>query len=213
MNVKVCGITSAADARMALEEGADAVGVIVDVPVQTSRKVNIDLAAQIRDSVSDMSCAFIAVTMPKTVEEAEKVCVKVRPDGIQLHGEETPEFLSKLRGRVGCRIIKAIHIDNDIDMEYVKAVSEEADMLLLDTKTGSKVGGTGMTHDYSIDARIKKLTGSRIMLSGGLNAENVAAAVDAVKPYAVDVSSGVESKPAVKDRGKVRRFIEVTRCL
>ena len=213
MNVKICGITNEADARMVLEEGADALGVIVDVPVDTPRKITLEEAVGIRESVSGASHAFIAVLMPSAVEEAVDVADALKPDGIQLHGAESPEFVAELKESVDCSIIKAIHISEDTDMDYVKAVAEHADMLLLDTKAGGRVGGTGQTHDYAADNEIKRLTGKRIMLSGGLNPENVAAAVAAVRPYAVDASSGVESAPGVKDREKVRRFIEVTACL
>lgn len=213
MIVKVCGITSAGDARMALQEGADAIGVIVDVPVDTPRKISLKEAAKIREAVSDMSHTFIAVLMPETVEEVVKVVDKLRPDGVQLHGTESPELLKELRDRVDTNIIKAVHVGDDLDMEYVKAVAQHADMLLLDTKTGGKVGGTGKTHDREADNRIKALTGKPIILSGGLTPANVAEAVKAVKPYAVDTSSGVEKAPGIKDKEKVRKFIEVTACL
>jgi phosphoribosylanthranilate isomerase len=104
-------------------------------------------------------------------------------------------------------------VDGNVSIDYVKDVAEYADMLLLDTKVGDKVGGTGVTHDYAVDRKIKESTDKRIILSGGLNPENVAAAVKTVRPYAVDVSSGVESKPGVKDPEKVNKFIAVTACL
>ena len=213
MNVKICGITSEADARMALEAGADAIGVIVDVPVATPRKVTLERAMSIKSSVSDISHAFIAVMMPNDTREVVDLFERLEPTGIQLHGFERPELLSELRDKVDCRIIKAIHIDGGVDMEYVDSVEPYADMLLLDTKVGKKVGGTGQTHDYRLDAEIKSRTRKKIMLSGGLNPDNVKAAVEAVSPYAVDVSSGVESSPGVKDPEKVEAFIEVTRCL
>jgi phosphoribosylanthranilate isomerase len=213
MNVKICGITSVGDAGMVLEAGADAIGVIVDVPVDTPRKISLEKAIEIRDAVSDISHTFIAVLMPETVDEVVKITDALNPDGIQLHGSEEPEFLIELRNTVDCNIIKALHIDGSLDLDYVRAVAEQSDMLLLDTKVGEKVGGTGRTHDYALDNEIKKMTKKRIMLSGGLNPDNVAAAVAAVKPYAVDAASGVESRPGVKDPEKVRKFIEVTACL
>jgi phosphoribosylanthranilate isomerase len=213
MNVKICGITNEGDARMVLGAGADAIGVVVDVPVDTPRKITLEKAAVIRDFVSDISHAFVVVLMPETVDEVASVCGRLNPDGIQLHGSETPEFVREVKENVGCNIIKAIHVGGDVDLDYVKAVAEYADMLLLDTKAGDRVGGTGLTHDYTTDREIKELTGKRIILSGGLNPDNVVEAVKAVKPYAVDASSGVESEPGVKDLLKVSRFIEVTACL
>jgi len=160
-----------------------------------------------------MSNTFIAVLMPKTVGDVTRITEALNPDGIQLHGDETPDFIAEIRDNVDCDIIKAVHIDAHVDFGYVRAVAEYADMLLLDTKAGGKAGGTGMTHDYAADKKIKRLTNKRIILSGGLTPENVEAAVEAVRPYAVDASSGVESKPGVKDPMKVRKFIEVTACL
>ncbi len=213
MNVKVCGITSQGDAGMVLEAGADAIGVIIGVPVETPRKITLERAAEIRDSVSHISHTFIAVLMPETVGEVVDACVRLEPDGVQLHGTESQDFLRELQERVSCRIIKSIHVSDDVDMDYVKSVSEYADMLLLDTKAGGKVGGTGAQHDYGLDRKIREETGKRIILAGGLNPDNVADAVKAVKPYAVDVSSGVESEPGKKDPEKVRKFMEVTACL
>ena len=213
MNVKVCGITNVEDARMVAEAGADAIGVIVDVSVETPRKITVDDAVRIRSSISDIGHAFITVIMPETVEEAVTIYDRVKPDGMQLHGSETAKFIRELKAKTGCQIIKAIHVDNSLDMDYVTSVADYADMLLLDTKVASRVGGTGTTHDYALDKEIKKATGKRIILAGGLNAGNVAAAVAEVKPYVVDVSSGVESEPGVKDPAKVRKFIEVTACL
>ncbi|MBD3387846.1 MAG: phosphoribosylanthranilate isomerase [Candidatus Altiarchaeales archaeon] len=213
MKVKVCGVTNAEDARMVLEEGADALGVIVDVPVGTPRKITLETAVDIRDSISGMNHTLIAVLMPESADEVVNVVERLAPEGIQLHGMESPELVADIRGKVGCTLIKAIHVDESIDLEYVKRVSEHADVILLDTKVGDAVGGTGEQHDYSIDNQVKRITGNPIMLSGGLNAENVVAAVERVKPYAVDVSSGVESEPGRKDPVKVRKFIEVTACL
>ncbi|MFH0861430.1 MAG: phosphoribosylanthranilate isomerase [Candidatus Altiarchaeota archaeon] len=213
MKVKICGITSAKDAILCLVSGAHSIGVIVDVPVESPRKITAEKALHIKASIAGFGREFIAVTMPKTVDEAVDICRRLEPDGIQLHGFESPEFLSELRDNVDCQIIKAIHIDGCTDMGYVESVAEYADILLLDTKVGANVGGTGRTHDRESDLEIKARTGKRIMLSGGLNPGNVMAAAKLVRPYAVDVSSGVESSPGVKDSRKVKELIEVTRCL
>ena len=97
--------------------------------------------------------------------------------------------------------------------EKVKEISEYVDVLLLDTKIGDKIGGTGKTHDWAIDLKIKDITDKPIMLSGGINIENIAKAVEKVKPNAIDVSSGVEKSPGIKDKDKVKKIIEVSSCL
>jgi phosphoribosylanthranilate isomerase len=213
MNVKVCGITSPEDARMVLMEGVDAVGVVVDVPVDTPRKVSVERAAMIRESVSDISCAFITVIMPESAGEAVEIIDAVRPDGVQFHGNEDPDLLREVKGLRDVSIIKAVHVGEGLDLDYVRGVAEYADMLLLDTRLGDKVGGTGVLHDLKVDLELKNMVDRRIMLSGGLNASNVADANRFLRPYAVDVSSGVEGEPGRKSPELVREFMEAVKCL
>ncbi|MBU0762785.1 MAG: phosphoribosylanthranilate isomerase [Candidatus Altiarchaeota archaeon] len=213
MNVKVCGITNKDDAMMVLEKGADAIGVVVDVPVETPRKITVEKAHEIRLAVEDLSHTFVTVLMPKTLDDVGRVVSKLHPDGIQLHGVETPDFVMHVREEFGLPIIKAIHVGDTVDMEYVKSVSNYSDMLLLDTKKGSRVGGTGEAHDVEKDLEIKSSTGKRILLSGGINPINVFERASKVKPYGVDVSSGVEKSPGIKDPDKVEKIIEVCSCL
>ncbi len=213
MNVKICGITSPEDANMVALAGADVIGVVIDVPVPTPRKVTLEKAIEIKDSLSGINQAFVAVIMPHNVDEAVEVAEKLRPDGLQLHGTESVGFIRELAEAVDCYIIKALHIKDTPDMDYVMEVASSSDMLLLDTKSQDKVGGTGQTHDYDIDIMIRDATKRRIILAGGLNPDNVAYAVNKVRPYAVDVSSGVESVPGKKDPELVKKFIEVTSCL
>jgi len=213
MNVKICGITNKEDAMMALNAGSDALGVIVNVPVETPRKISVERACEIRDSVDGISHAFITVLMPKNLNDVEKVVSMVRPDGIQLHGLETPNLIKEIKDEFGLPIIKALHLGGEMDMDYVQSVSEHSDMLLLDTKKDYHVGGTGETHDIEQDLQIKKSTSKRILLSGGLNPDNVFERICQVNPYGVDISSGVEKTPGIKDHEKVRKIIEVCSCL
>jgi len=213
MNVKVCGITNEEDARMALMAGADVIGTIIDVPVETPRKVSLERAVAIKASVADINHALVAVLMPKSVDEVLAVHEALHPAGIQLHGNESPAFISEVAEAVDSYIIKAVHIGEGFVMEHAMALAEVSDMLLLDTISGGKTGGTGLTHDWEMDRKIKDATERRVILAGGLTPDNVVEAVKAVKPYAVDVSSGVESSPGRKDPDLVKRFIGVTACL
>lgn len=213
MKVKICGITNVRDAQMAVCAGADAIGVIVDVPVETPRKISIETAREIRQSLFGKTRAFVAVIMPKTVDEAVSVAKTLSPDAIQLHGNESPGFVKEVSDAVDCLIIKALHIGGILDMDYVLEVSNVSDLLLLDTKSFGLVGGTGKTHDYDADIIIREASKRRIILAGGLNPNNLRHAVDIVRPYAVDASSGVESAPGKKDPRLLREFLEVASCL
>jgi phosphoribosylanthranilate isomerase len=207
--VKVCGITNGGDALMALRNGADAVGVIVDVPVETPRKISVGKAKAIKNALKDVSHTFITVLMPESVEDVVKVVGEVKPHGIQLHGNESPEFVGEVRESIDAYIIKAVHADDSLDYDYVERVAEHADMILVDTKAGGKVGGTGVRHDWSIDLEVKRMSKKPLIASGGLNGRNVGGVILKVWPYAVDVSSGIESRPGVKDEEKFRKFMRV----
>ncbi|MFC2162847.1 phosphoribosylanthranilate isomerase [Candidatus Altiarchaeota archaeon] len=209
MLVKVCGITNVKDALMVVDQGADAVGVIIDVPVETPRKISIGKAAEIRRALRNISHTFITVMMPEKVDEVLNVVKRIGPDGVQLHGTESPEFLEELRESIEGYIIKTVHASSNLDMDYVKAVAEHADMMLVDTLKDGKVGGTGSGHDRSIDLRIKELTGKPLIASGGINSDNVAQVIGKVAPYAVDVSSGVESSQGIKSKKKVAEFMRI----
>lgn len=206
MKIKICGITNMEDARMAVEEGADLVGAIIDVPVETPRKIGLSIADGIRRIVQDADREFVAVLMPSNIEDVRRVHESLHPDYIQLHGRETPGLV-KEASQLGPGIIKALHAGEHVDMDYAKTVSQHADMILTDTKAKGMAGGTGMTHDFGIDLKIRDAVGKPLILAGGLNPENVMQAVEKVRPDGVDVSSGVERTPGRKDRDKVRRFI------
>jgi len=209
--VKICGLTDSEDAKIAAEAGADAVGVIVDVPVETPRKVSIEKAAEILCSVP-LFVSKVVVLMPKSVEEAADIADRLNPDAIQLHGEESLEFILELRKRIKARIIKVLHADDNTKINNIMKYAGISDAILLDTKFGNITGGTGKTHDWTKSKMIcDMIMPTPMILSGGLNPENVRNAIDAVKPYAVDVSSGVESTPGKKDAEKIGMFLKAAK--
>jgi phosphoribosylanthranilate isomerase len=195
--VKICGITNAEDAAVAVEAGADALGFVFyeKSPRFVTREVARDIIAGIPPFVT---------TVGVFVNEAADVIKGLRDfvplDRVQLHGDEDPEF-SRL---LGPGVIKALRIKGAEDILVMKDYN--AATFLLDAFVDGIPGGTGAAFDWAIALEAKRY--GRIILSGGLTPENVAEAVKRAAPYAVDVSSGVESSPGVKDPDKIRRFIE-----
>jgi phosphoribosylanthranilate isomerase len=214
VKVKVCGLTSVGDAVLALEAGADYVGFIVDVPVETPRKIKLSKAEAILQEI-ERSRAIIVV-MPSTLKEVEAV-LDFRPSALQFHGNETPEFMREVRDITSqTHILKALHVKNKSNLSELKQMAMSyapyVDFLLLDTQS-DRMGGTGLTHDWGVSAALVKSFEKPVFLSGGLYPGNVRAAVLAVRPYGVDGSSGLELSPGVKDPLKVSRFVsEVRAC-
>ncbi|MDD2778361.1 MAG: phosphoribosylanthranilate isomerase [Methanocellales archaeon] len=212
VKVKVCGITSSEDAILAVESGADMIGFIIDVPVDTQRKVSLEKAIEISKDIGSV----VAVLMPRSAGEVLRVVRELKPCAVQLHGYEPNSFVREVKSSISkeTKIIKTVHINLDGKVKcpedtssYLENLEKIADFVLLDTVT-SKEGGTGMTHDWMVSRRIKDKIGLPIILAGGLTPENVSQAVKVVKPYAVDVASGVEIFPGKKDSSKVKSFIK-----
>ncbi len=215
VKVKICGITSAEDAVMAVESGADMTGFIIDVPVDTQRKISLEKAIEISKGIETV----VAVLMPRHASEVLRVARELRPYAVQLHGYEPNTFVREVKSHIPkeTKIIKTVHIDLEGNVQYPRDASNYlenlekiADFVLLDTVT-SREGGTGMTHDWMVSRRLKDKIGLPIILAGGLTPENVSQAVRVVKPYAVDVASGVEICPGKKDPSKVKSFIKSVR--
>lgn len=209
VKIKICGITSREDARMAINSGADAIGVIVNVPEKSPRKVDIQKAREIFKEISPF-VSSVVVLIPSSLKEVENVVRKLNPDIVQLHGDESLEFVSKLRGKVKQKIIKVVKVGGNFKtVKKAKKFSRMVDAILLDTEAKSQSGGTGITHDWRVSARVRETIFPRpLILAGGLTSGNVEKAITIVKPYAVDVSSSVEMKLGRKDEKKIRKFIQ-----
>lgn len=211
MQVKICGHRTVEDARQSAKLGADFVGVIVEVPVDTPRKISIERAAEIIHSIEPPALG-VMVIMPSTVREAVELYEAVRAPFIQLHGDERPEFVEELRSAVPCNIIKTIHVEGSDSMKQAQNHAKFADAILLDTAT-ERAGGSGIVHDWEISRRIVEVVEIPVFLAGGLTPENVTEAIEATKPYGVDVASGVESANGEKDLKKVKDFIRKAKGL
>lgn len=198
--VKICGITSIGDALAAQAFGADMLGI--NFYDGSKRFVSVTTAAAMFGDLQAIK--KIGVFVNADVDELVHAIDQVKLDAVQLHGNEDAEFVGSLRKRTTVEIIKAVRVKSVNDVQALRWFS--ADSILLDTFSEKDLGGTGEMFDWQIALEAMK-SGGNIYLAGGLNADNVAQAVRSVKPFAVDVASGVESSPGIKDHKKMEMFI------
>ncbi|MEA2032420.1 MAG: phosphoribosylanthranilate isomerase [Euryarchaeota archaeon] len=219
--VKICGNTNVEDALIAAEAGADAIGVIN--VADTRRYIDLEDARAILDALPVFMSKVVVVTLDNVPIGAAHDKIKsiedTGADCIQLHGEESVEHVADLRActESSTRIIKKIGVSGDREkcLENALAYEDVVDAILLDTaaisgRTG-EIGGTGKQHDWSISEEIVERVKKPVILAGGLNPDNVARAIEQVKPYAVDVSSGVEREVRKKDAWKVKNFVNTAK--
>jgi len=199
--VKICGITSPADAALAAEAGADAIGLMFYE--RSPRCISLDTAAAIVRSLPPQ-IVKVGVFVNASEETIAEAIARCGLNLLQFHGDESPEF---------CRAfpvmaIKAFRIKDASSLQPLANYDTHA--WLLDAYSPDSLGGTGASFNWDLAVEAKKL-GRPIFLAGGLTPENVAEAVRRVQPYAVDVSSGVESSPGKKDPAKLRAFIHAAK--
>lgn len=219
--VKICGNTNADDALMAADAGADAIGVIN--VANTRRYIDLENAKRIFAALPIFVSKVVVVTLDNVPTGAAHDKIRsiedTGADCIQLHGEEPMELVADLRActESSTRIIKKIGVGGDKEkcLENALAYEDVVDAILLDTaaisgRTG-EIGGTGKQHDWSISKEIVERVKKPVILAGGLNPDNVARAIALVKPYAVDVSSGVESEVRKKDEKRVKKFLHAVK--
>lgn len=206
--VKICGVRTVEDALGCAAAGADAIGVLVNVKV-SPRRITVERARDIARRLPPFVTPVI-VMMPSSHDEVIDAALRVRPGAIQLHGNEPPEMLFRIKQALpGIRIIKTIHVGSGNEIQTALSYEGAADGLLLDTSSPAK-GGSGVTHDWEISRGIVSSVKMPVILAGGLSPSNVEDAIRTVKPFAVDVSSGVEprgQRTRSKDIGLVRDFI------
>jgi phosphoribosylanthranilate isomerase len=195
--VKICGITSRQDAQLAVRHGADALGLVFYPP--SPRCVSVEAARDIVAGLPPFVCVVGLFVNPSR-EEIGAVLGAVRIDLIQFHGSECPDYCAE-HGRP---YIKAIRMRPDVDLHAEQARYATASGLLLDAYRPGVPGGTGEAFDWS---RIPADLAGSVILAGGLMPDNVADAVRQVRPYAVDVSGGVEREKGMKDPEKIARFM------
>ncbi len=199
--VKVCGITREADREAVVAAGADAVGFIVDVDVDTPREIDAERARELVAGVPPFVTSVL-VTMPATVQDALALQAEVGADAIQAHGTLGPAYLGGLRARADVPVIAAVGPDANLP-----AYADAADALLVDSIDEQGGGGTGETQDWERTAELVADLDVPVILAGGLTPENVRTAVETVDPFAVDTASGVEESGGVKDHDAVEQFV------
>ncbi len=207
VRVKICGITREEDLVTAAAAGADAVGFIVGV-TSSSRNLALEDAEKLIKKVP-IFVDSVVVMVTNNIDLLSEIYGKSRPDALQIHGER-PSEASILREKLqDARLIRAVHTKTGNMIETAMKASSSFDALLLDTFVYGKIGGTGTVHDWDLSKRVRQVVHPKpLILAGGLTPENVKDAIRAVQPYAVDVSTGVESRPGIKDPEKVSAFIQ-----
>lgn len=212
MKIKICGIKTERDLGMAINAGADAVGFITEVPVDSPRKLSLSEASRLILKVP-VFVASVLVIMPENAEQAIQMIRTAGPTAVQIHNILALPELKKIR-ETGVKLIKTVTVAQDAMPEtLIKQVSELngiADAVLLDTALDGKTGGTGVPHNWEVSSEIVLHAGMPVILAGGLKPENVRDAVRNVRPYAVDTASGVETDGR-KDEKKVIAFIRNAR--
>ena len=203
IRVKICGITNWPDARAACEAGANFIGL--NFYEKSPRFISTEDAAKIRPQLPKNVEAVGIFVNAKPVDILS-ICASLRLDAAQLHGDETSQVVAEAAKSI--RVFKAFRVDPDFSFSTLEEYPE-AEAFLLDASHTGQYGGTGRTTDWALARRAA--LAHRIILAGGLKVENVAAAIRLVRPFAVDVASGVESKPGKKDHGRLREFIQEVR--
>src|SRR4051794_12461770 len=209
--VKICGLKTPDALDAALEEGADMVGFVFFPP--SPRNLGIE-AARILGARVQGRAKKVALSVDATDAELDRVIEALQPDMLQLHGKETPERVVAVRSRFGLPVMKALPIKQKSDLSPIRIYEKVADWILFDGRApreATRPGGLGKTFDWSLlenlDLKIP------FMLSGGLDAGNIAEALRITQAPSVDVSSGVERAPGDKDVEKIRTFVRTARGL
>jgi phosphoribosylanthranilate isomerase len=200
--VKICGITRLQDAELAASLGAWALGFILWP--QSKRHVEEAVAAGIARQVR-RQVELVGVFVNPTLDAVAHAVDAIGLTHIQLHGDEGPSFALEAGRRTGAKVIKATRVASAADLQAPERF--RTNFHLLDTAVEGVVGGSGRSWDWSLAARRRSKVPT--ILSGGLTPENVAVGIAAVRPYAVDVASGVEASPGVKDHAKLEAFLSV----
>ncbi len=203
VRIKICGITRKEDVDAAVKAGADAVGFIVGIP-RSPRNISLEKAEKLIAEVpSDVESVVVAA--PTKIGDLIRYA-HLHPDAVQIHEGYLSDPLIR-ETLPGERLIRAVKA-NLLAPAAAQEASKLFDAILLDSFTEGKCGGTGTVHDWTLSSKVRlSILPTPLILAGGLSPENVATAVRTVQPYGVDVSSGVESKPGIKDYQKMVNFV------
>ena len=213
VEVKICGLKDAASVEAALDAGADFIGLVFYAP--SPRCISPGDAAALAD-MARARAKIVALVVDPDDRLVREIAARVKPDFIQAHGSESPERVGEISQLAGVPVIKAIKVRSPEDVESARAYRDAAAMILFDARApetleGALPGGNGVAFDWTLlsaDARPR-----RFMLSGGLDAGNVGRAIFLTGAPIVDVSSGVEDRPGVKNPALIGKFIEMAKAV
>jgi len=206
--IKVCGIKSAEEALGAIDAGANTIGMLIGVPEYVEDKITSDLAKEIVNILPG-NIRTVMVThlleIPKIIEIAKFTDVSV----IQIHNDLSTDGMRQLKKNLPeLELMKAINVMDNTSIETAKEYEPYSDMILLDSRTNEKIGGTGKTHDWVISERIVNEINIPVILAGGLNSDNIENAIKKVKPAGIDANSGLENNNGSKDFEKIKIFAQ-----
>lgn len=210
VSVKICGLSAKKTLEAAIEAGADYAGFVFFE--RSPRNVSLKQAARLA-KFAEGRIKTVALTVNATDEAIEAIEAKVRPDFLQLHGDESPERIAAIRSLSRAAIIKAIKVGSPMDVADARRYERAADILLFDAGAsgvpGALPGGNGLAFDWTWlpKASLRR----NFMLSGGLNSGNLLQALSASGALAVDVSSGVETTPGVKTPARIKKFVRIAK--
>jgi len=204
IKIKICGITCAEDARLAAEAGADALGFVFHQ--ESPRFVGPEDARRVIETLPPLVIP-VGVFVDETPEAVAAICWFCGIPVAQLHGDETPEQCLDLEREKRIKVIKALRLRNQEDLDRMGGYQVHG--FLVDSWESERKGGTGHTGDWGLASRAR--VHGPIILAGGLRPDNVGEAITAVRPYGVDVSTGVERSPGRKDKALLRAFVRAAR--
>lgn len=216
-SVKICGITSIHDARLAADAGADYAGVLVDVTVSPRTRT----AAEAVEIASQSPIPTVLLLYNRTTSDIQTVVSQVQPSAVQLLGQESPQQVEALTNTMACQFWKSVYLPagrpENVDIPAVRAEMQAyrdagADFLLFDSVdlSGEKprYGGTGKTCDWNVAAELIAESPLPVFFAGGIRPENVKAAIETIRPHGIDLCSGVEASKGIKDPSKLKRLME-----
>ncbi len=216
-SVKICGITSIHDARLAADAGADYVGVLVDVAVSERTRST----AQAIEIASGSPIPTVLLLYNRTTFDIQEIVSQIQPFAVQLLGQEPPQQVEELKDTVSCQLWKSVYLPagspENVDMPTVQAEMQAyqdagADFLLFDSVDMSlekpRYGGTGKTCDWNVAAELITESPLPVFFAGGIRPENVKAAIETIRPHGIDLCSGVEASKGIKDPNKLEQLME-----
>lgn len=201
---KICGLTTESDLETAVDAGADAVGIVCDVTVETPREVSLERARTLAAATPPFVTSVL-VTMATAPTRTNELVAEIEPDAVQLHGDVSRDDLSTLRDDLEADLLLAVAAD---DVAAAENYDDLVDGFVVDSVDDEGGGGTGETHDWERTQAATADLESPVILAGGLEPGNVVGAIRTVDPFAVDVASGVEAEGGIKDHDAVRTFVE-----